>query len=580
MSRPPSGPVHSTSQRLDATEPPGNPLHLHHRRRRLRTREGHRSGVSRPAAGRARALRDDPEVRPVHQRRPGDDEPVPARRGVRHRGRRGDGPRPRALRALHRHEHEPRLQRHRRRDLQLGDPARAPRRLPRRNRPGDPAHHRRDQEPDQARRRVERRGHRHHGDRRHGRRHRVAAVPRGAPPVPLRGRPRPLHVRAPHAGAVPRQRRRAEDEAHSALRAGAAPHRHPAGHGDVPLGGAPRQRNPREDRAVREPAGELGGVGPRRRLHLQGPARVRARGRGRGGAEAFRDRAPAARPHRLGGARRARRVGNRPGPHRPGGQVQPARGRVHVRHRGAQPRRLAPRRARGGRVGRQRAAHRRRGRRGARHLRRHPRARRIRRAGDRGQDPGGALRARERGALPRHLPRDADRGRRVRAARGWDGRRELDRVRPRDALPGDRPPARAEGGPRHGRHDAARRGPGEAARRHARPRDLRRRRHLRAPPPPLRGEQPPAQAPGARRPRVQRHVARRPPGRGHRATRPSLLRGVPVPPRVQVAPAAPAAAVPRLRGRGPRAGPQARHRRARARGRARGPGRVRAPRVA
>ncbi len=31
------------------------------------------------------------------------------------------------------------------RDLRLGHPARAPRRLPRRHRPGDPAHHRRDQ---------------------------------------------------------------------------------------------------------------------------------------------------------------------------------------------------------------------------------------------------------------------------------------------------------------------------------------------------------------------------------------------------------------------------------------------------
>ena len=47
-----------------------------------------------------------------------------------------------------------------------------------------------------------------------------------------------------------------------------------------------------------------------------------------------------------------------------------------------------------------------------------------------------------------------------------DGR-QLGRVRPRDAVPGDRPAARAEGGLRHGRHDAARRRPGEAARGHA-----------------------------------------------------------------------------------------------------------------
>ena len=55
--------------------------------------------------------------------------------------------------------------------------------------------------------------------------------------------------------------------------------------------GAARQGHPREDRAVREPAGELGGVGARRRLDLQGAARVRPRGRRRGRAEALRHRA-------------------------------------------------------------------------------------------------------------------------------------------------------------------------------------------------------------------------------------------------------------------------------------------------
>ena len=64
-------------------------------------------------------------------------------------------------------------------------------------------------------------------------------------------------------------------------------------------------------------------------------------------------------------------------------------------------------------------------------------------------------------------------------------RRQLDRVRPRDAVPGDRPAARAEGGRRHGRHHAARRRPDQAAPRHAGARDLRRGGHLRAPPPPL-----------------------------------------------------------------------------------------------
>ena len=74
--------------------------------------QGHRRRVARPAARRARAARDDDEVRSVHQRRPGHDEPVPARRGVRHRRRRRDRPRPRPLRALHRPAALPAEQRH------------------------------------------------------------------------------------------------------------------------------------------------------------------------------------------------------------------------------------------------------------------------------------------------------------------------------------------------------------------------------------------------------------------------------------------------------------------------------------
>ena len=84
---------------------------------------------------------------------------------------------------------------------------------------------------------------------------------------------------------------------------------------------------------------------------------------------------------------------------------------------------------------------------------------------------------------------------------------------------------------------------------HARPRDLRRGRHLRAPPPPLRGLDLAAQAARGRRPRRLGHVARRAPRRDHRAPRPPVLRGVAVPPRVQVAPRAPGAAVPRVRRR-------------------------------
>ena len=94
-------------------------------------------------------------------------------------------------------------------------------------------------------------------------------------------------------------------------------------------------------------------------------------------------------------------------------------------------------------------------------------------------------RPRARHPAARHLPRDADRGRRVRPPRRRDGGRELHRVRPRDAVPRRRPAAGAEGGLRHGRDDAPRRRPGEAPRGHPGARDLRRGGDLQAPPSPL-----------------------------------------------------------------------------------------------
>ena len=132
---------------------------------------------------------------------------------------------------------------------------------------------------------------------------------------------------------------------------------------------------------------------------------------------------------------------------------------------------------------------------------------------------------------------------------GRDGGRQLGRVRPRDAVPGRRPAARAEGSLRHGRHDAARRRPGEAARGHAGARDLRRGGHLQAPPPPLRGQQPAAAPARGRGAGLRRHLAGRAPGRDDRAARPPLLRRLPVPPRVQLAPQPARAAVPRVRRR-------------------------------
>ena len=76
---------------------------------------------------------------------------------------------------------------HHRQDLRERDPQGTPRRLPRRHRAGDPAHHRRDQG---AHRRGHRRLRRRPGrDRRHRGRHRIAAVPRGDPPDAHRARP-------------------------------------------------------------------------------------------------------------------------------------------------------------------------------------------------------------------------------------------------------------------------------------------------------------------------------------------------------------------------------------------------------
>ena len=177
--------------------------------------------------------------------------------------------------------------------------------------------------------------------------------------------------------------------------------------------------------------------------------------------------------------------------------------------------------------------------------------------GRRGQARGRPVRARARRAVPRALPRAAVRGDRVRARRLRPGGRQLLRVRPGDAAPGDRPAPRAEERDRPRRIDA----PGRAAvpRRAGHPRRRRsygeavvyeRHRH--------RYEVNPAYhevlvghglvfsglSPG------------RAPRRDHRAGGPPVLHGGAVPPRAAVATDPSAPAVPRLRRRRP--GPRAR----------------------
>ncbi len=78
------------------------------------------------------------------------------------------------------------------------------RRVPRPDRAGDPAHHRRDQGPHPRPRRRRGRRHRDHRDRWHRRRHRDPPVPRGHPAVPQGRRPRQRVLRARHAGPVHR----------------------------------------------------------------------------------------------------------------------------------------------------------------------------------------------------------------------------------------------------------------------------------------------------------------------------------------------------------------------------------------
>ena len=234
-------------------------------------------------------------------------------------------------------------------------------------------------------------------------------------------------------------------------------------------------------------------------------------------------------------------------------QVREAPRRVPLRARGAQARRRRRGAARPRPLGRRRGHVLRGGGRGARAGRRRARARRVRLARVGGKDPRLPRRPRARDPVPRHLPRDARRRLGVRAPRRRARRRELDRDGPGDAVSRDRPPARAEGDRGARRHDAPRRAGGRARRGHARARHLRRGRDPRAPPPPLRGQQPVPRP--ARRARARR-LGDVPAGaarRDRRAARPPVVRREPVPPGVQVAADAARAALPRVRRRGARA---------------------------
>ena len=223
-----------------------------------------------------------------------------------------------------------------------------------------------------------------------------------------------------------------------------------------------------EDRAVREPAGRGRDLGPRRRRHLQGAADVPRRGRRRPGPRPLQDRG-AARPtwatgRRWCGAPRAR---SEHGPDRAGRQV-----RASSRTRTCRwSRRCATRASTTARRSTSSGST-------PSRSTTSESARAARSEADGILVPGGfgvrgiegkinaARVARERGipflgiCLGMQLA-VVDFARHV---VGMDGANSAE-FDPETPYPGDRPAPRAEGGRRHGRHDAARRRPGEAPRR-------------------------------------------------------------------------------------------------------------------
>ena len=170
-----------------------------------------------------------------------------------------------------------------------GDRPRAPRRISRRHRAGDPARHRRHQgiRP----RRHRRRGLRPGRDRRHGRRHRKPAVPRSDPPARQRARPRAHDVRASDPAAVDADGRRAQDQADPAFGQGAAERRNPARPAGLPLGDKEIPANERRKIALfcNVQAG-AGDPGARRRHDLPGADRLSRPGLRPRGLQVFRPR--------------------------------------------------------------------------------------------------------------------------------------------------------------------------------------------------------------------------------------------------------------------------------------------------
>ncbi len=143
------------------------------------------------------------------------------------------------------------------------------------------------------------------------------------------------------------------------------------------------------------------------------------------------------------------------------------------------------------------------------------------------------------------VPRTAGDGDRVRPRRGRAHRRQLHRVRPDHASPGDRPDARAARHRGQGRHDAPRCLLRSARARLAGGRGLWRTGRQRTPPSPLRVQRALPQAARGLGPVVLGHVSRQSSRRVHRTARPSVLGRHAGAPRVQEPTRSSASVVPR-----------------------------------
>ena len=127
----PVGRPSGTRDRGASSQLPADEVRLRHRRRCVLSRQGTDSEFAGCPAVQPWPPGHDAEAGSLPQRRSRNDEPVPARRGLRHRGRRGDRPGRRSLRALPRHRPRRAGQRHHRPGLLERDRPGAARRVPR-----------------------------------------------------------------------------------------------------------------------------------------------------------------------------------------------------------------------------------------------------------------------------------------------------------------------------------------------------------------------------------------------------------------------------------------------------------------